>query len=249
MNDSSIRIKYIVPYPLSADGVARRAEQVPVGILAPTTAVTCVPVASSYDHTAPGAGDSFYESFEMEKGIIECGAGAEDEGYHAVVMDTVSDSGLRALRSRLSIPVVGPGQTAYALAATLGTRFGVLTYTDGHKYLYETLLRTYGMADRLAGVRAAGSEADLDNIVSAEDTAKVARFVAAATELVTLDRAHVIVLGSTTLHAVRNAVQTATRVPVVNPGPTALKIAESLVQLGLSHSKAAFPSPPPVRSA
>ena len=34
----------------------------------------------------------------------------KNEGYSAVVIDTVSDSGLRALRSRLSIPVLGPGR-------------------------------------------------------------------------------------------------------------------------------------------
>ena len=32
-------------------------------------------------------------------------------------------------------------------------------------------------------------------------------------------------------------------VPAVNPGPVALKMAELLVQLGLAHSKLAFPSP------
>ena len=248
MSSPSIRIKYIVPYPLGEDGVARRAAQVPSDILSPGTAVELVPVASSYDHTVPGAGDSFFESFQMERGSIECGATAEDEGFDAVVMDTVSDSGLRALRSRLTIPVVGPGQTAYWIASALGVRFGVLTYTDGHSYLYETLLRTYGLSDRLAGVRAAGSEADLDNLVTAGDTEKVARFVEAARRLVDTDGAHVIVLGSTTLHAVRSAVEAGTGVPVINPGPTALKLAESLVQLGLSHSKAAYPSPPAASS-
>jgi allantoin racemase len=32
-------------------------------------------------------------------------------------------------------------------------------------------------------------------------------------------------------------------VPVVNPGPVGIKMAELLVQLGLSHSKVAFRSP------
>ena len=32
--------------------------------------------------------------------------------------------------------------------------------------------------------------------------------------------------------------------PVINPGPVGIKIAETLVQLGLKHSKVAFPDPP-----
>jgi allantoin racemase len=31
--------------------------------------------------------------------------------------------------------------------------------------------------------------------------------------------------------------------PVVNPGPVAIKITETLVQLGLTHSKVDFPAP------
>jgi allantoin racemase len=30
---------------------------------------------------------------------------------------------------------------------------------------------------------------------------------------------------------------------VINPGPVAIKLTEAIVQLGLSHSKVAFPSP------
>jgi allantoin racemase len=31
--------------------------------------------------------------------------------------------------------------------------------------------------------------------------------------------------------------------PVIHPGPVGIKIVETLVQLGLTHSKVAFPSP------
>jgi allantoin racemase len=31
---------------------------------------------------------------------------------------------------------------------------------------------------------------------------------------------------------------------VINPGPVGIKLAETLVQLGLKHSKVAFPDPP-----
>ena len=52
-----------------------------------------------------------------------------------------------------------------------------------------------------------------------------------------------ILLGSTTMHQAGDymAAQPA-RVPVINPGPVGIKIAETLVPLGLKHSKVAFPS-------
>src|SRR5438132_999579 len=109
--DTEIRVKFIIPFPLGDDGMRLRVAQIPARALAPTTAVVSVPVESSFEATLPEAGDSFFEASIMEQFVIRCGATAEDEGFDAVVMDTISDSGLRALQSRLSIPVVGPGQT------------------------------------------------------------------------------------------------------------------------------------------
>ena len=47
--------------------------------------------------------DCYYEDLVFDMYIAEAGLRAEEEGYDAVIMDTVSDSGLYALRSRLTI--------------------------------------------------------------------------------------------------------------------------------------------------
>ena len=39
--------------------------------------------------------------------IVDAGRNAEAEGYAAVCIDTIIDSGVNALRSMLSIPVIG----------------------------------------------------------------------------------------------------------------------------------------------
>jgi allantoin racemase len=57
------------------------------------------------------------------------------------------------------------------------------------------------------------------------------------------DGADVILLGSTTMHQAGDYMAAHLPAPVVNPGPVGIKMAEMLVQLGLSHSKVAFPSP------
>ena len=95
-----MRIKYIIPFPFDDEGIANRAAQIPREILGPDTEVECVPVRNSATLV-----DCYYEDLVFDMYITEAGLRAEEEGYDAVIMDTVSDSGLWALRSRLSIPV------------------------------------------------------------------------------------------------------------------------------------------------
>ncbi|GER08440.1 hypothetical protein JCM17843_27500 [Kordiimonadales bacterium JCM 17843] len=57
------------------------------------------------------------------------------------------------------------------------------------------------------------------------------------------DGAHVIVLGSTTMHQSHGYLAERLPVPVINPGLTAYKMCELILECGLSHSKRAFPTP------
>ena len=95
-------------------------------------------------------GDSYHDMLLMDWTVFQAGIEAEEEGYSAVVIDTVSDSGLRALRSRLSIPVLGPGECAFHLAMTLGKKFTILTMWDEWFPLYEKTLTEYGFWPRCA---------------------------------------------------------------------------------------------------
>ena len=117
-----MRIKFIIPFPFDEEGIANRAAQIPKELLGPDTDVECVPVRHSGTLL-----DSHYEALVFDMYIAEAGLRAEDEGYDAVVMDTVSDSGLAALRSRLTIPVIGPGLVSYAVGIMLGKRFSIVT--------------------------------------------------------------------------------------------------------------------------
>ena len=57
------------------------------------------------------------------------------------------------------------------------------------------------------------------------------------------DGADVIVLGSTTMHQSHAYLEQTLPVPVVNPGLICYKFCEVFLELGLTHSKAAFPAP------
>ena len=57
------------------------------------------------------------------------------------------------------------------------------------------------------------------------------------------DGADVIVLGSTTMHQSAKYLDDVLPIPVINPGQVAYKFLETLIELGLTHSKKAFPAP------
>ena len=55
--------------------------------------------------------------------------------------------------------------------------------------------------------------------------------------------ADVICLGSTTMHQAHRHLSSVLEVPVVNPGPLSYKLIQTMLSLGLSHSRTAYPKP------
>lgn len=233
-----MRIKYIIPFPFDEEGVANRAAQVPYDILGADTVVDCVPVRNSVTIL-----DSYYEDILFDAYITEAGLRAEEEGYDAVIMDTVSDSGLYPLRSRLSIPVIGPGLVSYCVGAMLGKRFSIITMWDKWVHLYEKNLDTYRLWAKCASIRAVNIPPDVEALFAGKEEEMFQRLTDEARKAIEDDGADVILLGSTTMHQAGAYMAEHLPAPVVNPGPVAIKLTESLVQLGLVHSKVAFPSP------
>jgi Asp/Glu/hydantoin racemase len=233
-----MRIKFIIPFPFDDQGLANRAAQIPADLLGPDTHVECVPVRNSGTLL-----DSQYEALIFDMYIVEAGLRAEEEGYDAVLMDTVSDSGLAALRSRLSIPVIGPGLVSYAVGIILGKRFSIVTMWDKWRHLYEKNLDLYGLGDKCASIRAVNIPPDVEALFAGKEDEMFALLTEEGRKAIEDDGADVILLGSTTMHQAGDYMAAHLPAPVINPGPVAIKLTESLVQLGLSHSKVAFPSP------
>ena len=233
-----MRIKYIIPFPFDEAGVAARAAQIPEGLLGPDVDVQFVPVRNSCFLL-----DSYYESAIFDAYIAEAGLQAEDEGFDAVVMDTVSDSGLQILRSRLTIPVIGPGQVAFHLAGILGQRFSVVTMWDTWRFFYKKLFREYGLEGIVASVRAVNIPPDVEALFAGKEDEMFQKLTDEAMRAIEEDGADVIVLGSTTMHQAAGYMADKLPCPLVNPGPAAVKLAASIVELGLTHSKIAFPTP------
>ncbi len=234
----SHRIKIIVPIPMDAVGVAARAAQLPAHLVLPGFEPEFVAVAKG-----AALGDSAYDTLLMDFSVAQAGLRAQEEGYSAVCIDTVSDSGLAALRSRLDIPVIAPGQAAFHVACMLGKKFSVITMWDEWFPLYEKVLTEYRLWPRVASLRSIKTRPDLAELLAGKEEVVFKKLEDASRRAIEEDGADVIVLGSTTMHQSHAYLAERLPVPVINPGQVAYKLCEAFLTLGLSHSKKAYPAP------
>src|SRR5262249_30040137 len=115
---------------------------------------------------------------------------------------------------------------------------------DRWRYIDERNLDAYGLRGRCASIRTLPRfDPDLRLLYSGREEEYYPQLLAEAQKAIDEDGADVILLGSTTMHQIGDYLSERLPVPVVNPGPASIKMIETLLQLGFSHSKAAFPSP------
>ena len=234
----SSRIKIIIPIPMDAEAAANRATQLPPHLILPGFEPEFVPVAKG-----ASLADSPYDVLLMDFSVVQAGIRAQEEGYSAVCIDTVSDSGLAALRSRLDIPVVAPGMSAFHMACMLGKKFSVITMWDQWFALYEKTLTEYRLWDRVASLRSINTRPDLKELLAGKEDVVFAKLEAEARRAMEEDGADVIVLGSTTMHQSHAYLAERLPIPVINPGLVSYKLCELMLGLGLKHSRKAYPAP------
>ena len=164
-------------------------------------------------------------------------------GYDAVVGTAFLDNGLDAARELVDIPVVGPAKTTLYLAAMLANKFAVIMAAGAlpkHVWAYAKVL---GVADRIVAIPTL--PCTVADFLRDEEHA-VALIAALGKQLVEQHGAEALVLGCGATTGLAAQVTCALGIPVLDPGLTAVKYAEMLVDLGLSHSKRAYPFNPRV---
>lgn len=156
------------------------------------------------------------------------------EPYDAVIQAGFGEHGREGLQELLDVPVVDITEAAAHLAHLLGHRYSVVTTLDRAVPLIEDRLLVAGLDRHCASVRSSGMS--VLELESAPERA-VAAIVEEAARAVSQDRAEVIILGCGGMAGLDAAVRAEVQVPVVDGVSAAVKLAESLVQLGLSTSK------------
>ncbi|MFK8050380.1 MAG: aspartate/glutamate racemase family protein [Halioglobus sp.] len=232
------KIKMIMPVPMPPAALAAFEAQVPPSLKRQDVKIDFVAVKEGAKIL-----DSHYEMTLADAFVLEAGMKSEDENYDAVCINSMSDSGLSALRSRLTIPVVGPGQSCLLTACMLGDRFSVLTMWDEWTPMYKKTIREQGLSHRLASIRSIDVRPDTQELLAGKEDIVFAKLEAEGLAAIENDGADVLILGSTTMHQSHQYLADKLPVPVLNPGLVSLKLCEMLVDLGLTHSKRSYPSP------
>lgn len=189
--------------------------------------------------------DSAAESYLSAVGVMDVvathvAAGTFDAD--AVVLAGFGEHGKDALQEMLDVPVLDIAESAAHVAHLIGRRFSVVTTLARSIAPIEDRLLLAGLAAHCASVRACGlATAEVD----ADPAGAVAAIVAEAERAVTDDHADVICLGCAGMAGVTAAITEKLGVPAVDGVAAAVGLAQMLVGLGMSTSKAGVYAPGP----
>lgn len=190
----------------------------------------------------------------QEIGYLETGIAAAQDGCDGIVLNSVGDYGIAALKSATRRAVIGAGECGLRLAAGLGRPFAIVTiWPSSTAFLYRRLLVDAGMAADCSAVLHVGTDSEQAELGAANDY--VARMQKGDGKM--LDRilhdcrraisggAASILLGCTCMSPIAARIQAALEVPVINPLTAAVKQAEMQVALGLRQSSVNFAAADP----
>ena len=153
----------------------------------------------------------------------------------AVVLAGFGRVGIDALKEALTLPVVSIAEATMAIACLLGHRFTTLTMLKQFIPYQQDLVRLYGFEAKCASVRAININVE-ECVIHRERT--LAQLTAEIRKVVEEDRAEVVILACAGLCGYDAELSRLTGVPVLDPVVVGVKVAEGLVGLGLTHSKA-----------
>src|SRR5882724_5314847 len=151
-------------------------------------------------------------------------------GCDAVVIAVSYDTGLKAMREMLDMPVVGMTEAALYTACMLGGPIGLIGFGKRVWPMYRELIEGYGLSGRIAGSRVSeNTTAYKPGDTSALDQ----ELIATARDLVEQDGAEsIVVLGAVMAGAARR-IEDRVPVPVLDGMRAAVPQVEALVRMGL----------------
>lgn len=168
---------------------------------------------------------------------------AEKQGFEALVIHGICDFGIEAARGAVAIPVIGLGSATFHLAYQLADRFGVITKSDVTIPEFSRRIKLMGCFERITSMRPLNvpeSNLSLDSDKVAEKFINIARYQ------IENEGAQLIVAGYSAILGVlpfgsKEKFEQELGVPVIDGVPAALKTAEMLVDLKISHSRLTYP--------
>ena len=164
----------------------------------------------------------------------------EKKGFQAFIPWCGEDAGLTSVREVTRIPVIGPFQASCSIAFTLGHKFSIVAPMVQQAFM-EKKVWELGLGARLASIRALG--------ISVLEVRKNLRKTLPILEreckkAIKEDGADAIVFSCMALFGLASPLTKELNAPIIDPALAALKTAEMVVHLGVTHSKTSYPFPP-----
>lgn len=189
----------------------------------------------------PASIESRYDDILATPYVIKKIVEAELNGFDAVTVNCFGDPAVRAGRELVNIPVVGPGEASMLIASSLCNKFSVITVIKNILPVIYENAKLYGVEGKLASIRAI----DIPVLELHKNEEKTVEALAdEGMKAIENDGAEVLILGCTGMTGMAEKLREILKIKVLDPLPTAVKFAETLVSLGLSHSKITYPTPP-----
>ncbi len=152
----------------------------------------------------------------------------------AIVIACFDDTGLDAVRSSVSVPVLGIGEAAYHAASMIATKFSVITTLSRSVPGIENNLMRYGLAQKCVRVRAT----DIPVLKLEEgDPATLFKIRSEIREAIVQDHAEAIVLGCAGMADLMAQLSEEFGLPVIDGVAAGVTFAEALVNNRLKTSK------------
>ena len=178
--------------------------------------------------------ESEYDREYAAHHVVNEAVRADKEGFDAIIINCFDDPGLNAAREVCNTIVLGIGETSIITALLLGYRVAIISTGLNAKLLYYRRAIELGVEKRV--VYTGGIDIGVLDLRRNEE--KVLKLlINEGNKAVTAHGADVIVLGCGGFIGMASRLSEELGVPVVDPTETTFKVAESLAQLGIKHSK------------
>jgi len=205
-----------------------------IGAAAAASAATGTRIEAVQPSFGAASIEDHHDDVWAAAGVTEQVRLGEATGADAYVIACFGDPGLHAAREIARGPVIGIAEAAFHAATLLATGFSVVTTLTRTCVIAEHLVLQYGFERRCKGIH--GTDIP---VLELEDPASgaYARVRDAAARALEHDRSGAIVLGCAGMTGLCERLQQELGVPVIDGVAAAVKLAESLVCLGLRTSK------------
>lgn len=188
--------------------------------------------------------ESRYAEFLDTESIVEIAKQAQQDGYDAIFITCFGEPGVSVVRELVEIPVIGGFLSSAMTSNLLSRKFSIVTVVPDVVPMLRELARTLGVEENLTSIRVIDVPVpQLGNIPLVEE-----KLLEQSLAAIQIEGAQAILMGCTGMLGVREYVQSEIQktlslknpVPVVSPNQHSVGYLQSMVRMGLTHSRLAF---------